>query len=68
MKLSDVSSLPPTLRAEEAAEAFDVSTWSLYEAVKRGDAPVMPLRIGRSLRWPTASVLRAIGIEPDGAT
>lgn len=63
LTLSDLRGLPPVLTAEEAAPLWGISVWSLYEASKRGGAPVAPLRIGRSLRWPTAAVLRSIDVN-----
>lgn len=63
MKLSEVDDLPPTLDGHQAAELLGCSYWHLLELVKRGEAPVEPLRLGRSLRWPTAAVLRALGID-----
>ena len=63
LTLAELRDLPPTLSTEEAAPFWRVSPWSLYERVKRGDAPVEPLHIGRTLRWPTASVLRSVGID-----
>ncbi len=64
VSLSQLRSLPPTLTAEEAGAFWSLSAWSVYEATKRGDVPVEPIRIGRSLRWATAAVLRSIGIDP----
>lgn len=55
-------SLPPTLDGRATAELFGCSYWSLLEQVKRGDCPVMPLRLGKRYRWPTALVLEAVGL------
>lgn len=55
-----------TLDAKEAAAVLGVSTWTLYETVKAGTCPVEPLRVGKRLRWPTALVLRAVGISAGG--
>ncbi len=66
MRLADLSALPPTLRAEQVAELFDCSTWSVYEAQRRGDFPVPAVRVGRSLRWPTARCLEALGLQANG--
>ena len=66
MRLSDLSDLPPTLRAEAVAELLDVSVWSLRESVKAHTAPVMPLRVGRRQVWPTAQVLAVLGIGANG--
>jgi len=55
--------LPPTLGAREVAELWGVARWAVYEHVEDGQLPVAPLRVGRALRWPTALVLEALGIE-----
>jgi predicted site-specific integrase-resolvase len=57
--------LPPTLDASQTAELLGVSYWTLLRAVKAGTSPVEPLRVGRSLRFATARVLAALGIESD---
>lgn len=56
-----------TLTTEEFAEQLGVSAWSLYQAVRRGDPPIPPVRVGRRLLWPRASVDALLGIE-DGPT
>jgi predicted DNA-binding transcriptional regulator AlpA len=55
----------PTLDADEVATLLDVSTWTLYEQVKKETLPpeLMPLRVGRAMRWPTSRVISALGIE-----
>jgi hypothetical protein len=59
----EVVDLPPTLTAAETAELFGVHVESLRALVRQGKAPVAPLRLGRALRFPTARVLAALGIE-----
>lgn len=53
----------PTLSSSEAAGMFDVSTETLLRLARKGEAPVEPLRLGRALRWPTARILEALGLE-----
>ena len=36
----------------------------LWGLARTGSAPVAPLHLGRKLVWPTALVLRSVGIEP----
>jgi len=43
-----------TLHAEELAARLGVSTWTVYESVRRGDCPIRPIRIGKRLVWPKA--------------
>jgi predicted DNA-binding transcriptional regulator AlpA len=58
--------LPPTLTAEQIGEIFGLSTYSVYSGARKGDLPVAPIRVGgRLLRWPTASVLRVLGLVDD---
>ena len=59
MKIPDPSE-QPTLGAEEVADLYGCSSWSIYK--NKGDLPVAPIRVGRSLRWPTLSVLRSLGL------
>jgi predicted DNA-binding transcriptional regulator AlpA len=64
--LLGLEALPPTLRTEQAAALYDCSAWSLYDLVRRDEAPVAPIRLGRSLRWPTQKILASLGIDADG--
>ena len=66
IRMSGLADLPPTLDGRQVAELFGCSYWSLLEQVKDGACPVAPLRLGRKLRWPTAQVLRVLGVEPGG--
>lgn len=63
VRLSDVDSLPTTLAAPEVAELLGVGVDHLYRLVRDGRCPIAPVRLGRRLRWPTATVLRELGIE-----
>lgn len=56
---------PATYTADEVADLLGVSTWSLYESVRRGDPPFPPIRVGRRLVWPRALVDRALGLADD---
>ena len=49
--------------AEEAAALFGVSEWAWYQSARRGDCPVMPIRVGRRLLWPKAAVDRLLGLD-----
>jgi len=52
---------PATYTAEEVADLLGVSAWSIYASVKNGICPVPPIRVGRRLVWPKASVDRLLG-------
>src|ERR1035437_8846882 len=45
------------------ADMLGCSYWSLLEQVKSGTCPVMPIALGHKYRWPTASVLRLLGVD-----
>jgi predicted DNA-binding transcriptional regulator AlpA len=60
--------LSPTLSANETASLLGVSYWTLLRAVNSGTCPVEPLRLGRSLRFPTAMILDLLGIESKDTT
>jgi excisionase family DNA binding protein len=51
-----------TMTASELAELLGVSTWAVYEAVRRGDCPVAPIRVGRRLLWPRSNVDALLGL------
>src|SRR4051794_17380651 len=65
---SEAADLPPTLTAAQVAGLWGVARWSIYVNAEQGTLPVAPLRVGRSLRWPTVPVLRSVGIDPDSLT
>ena len=71
MRLADLLDLPPVLSTEQMAEVT-VTDKKFWWAVARHEveAPfeITPIRVGRTLRWPTAPVLRALGIEVSGDT
>lgn len=56
-----------TYTAKELAELLDVSEWGIYQAVRLGNCPFQPIRIGRRLVWPRAIVDRALGLSGDAA-
>jgi predicted DNA-binding transcriptional regulator AlpA len=62
MRIDD--DLPPTLATGETAELYGVSRDHLWALAREGRAPVEPLRLGRTLRWPTALVLESLGLGP----
>ncbi|MDA8302129.1 MAG: helix-turn-helix domain-containing protein [Actinomycetota bacterium] len=49
-----------TYTAEQVAAFMGVSKWAVYEAVRRGECPVPPIRWGRRLVWPAAAVDRLL--------
>lgn len=64
----NIADLPPALTTEQAAELFGCSPDLLWKCAREHTAPVEPLRIGtRTLRWPTAKLLAALGLEQEEA-
>lgn len=51
----------------EFAGLFGRSYTSVQEAARRGELPVTPIRVGRSLMFPKPIVDRLLGIEPTHA-
>jgi excisionase family DNA binding protein len=58
----DTAALPPALTTAEAAELLGVPVAHLWKLAREGSAPVPVLRLGRSLRWPTRPILKALGL------
>ncbi|MEM9565075.1 MAG: hypothetical protein AAGA93_20795 [Actinomycetota bacterium] len=59
-----------TLTTAELAPLLGASTWMLYELAKAGEGVELPdgrvvraLRVGRSVRWPAAPILDALGLN-----
>jgi excisionase family DNA binding protein len=63
--ISDVGSLPAVLTSEEMAELLGVSVHHIWALAREGSAPVEPLKLGRSYRWPTARLLALLGLAPE---
>jgi excisionase family DNA binding protein len=53
-----LSTLGPPLKPVDAAAELNVSVWTLYESVKRGE--IRALRLGRCLRIPRAEIARLL--------
>lgn len=54
-----------TYSAQELAELLGVSSHTIYEQVKRGTCPVMPIRIGHRMVWPKHRVDQLLGQGPE---
>lgn len=52
-----------TYSLKQTAELFGVGRTAFWEAMKRGDLPVTPIRIGGQWRFPKARVHKVLGIE-----
>lgn len=51
----------PTLSVKEAASLFGVAQSTIYDAVRRGELPV--IRIGRRKLLPTAALMTMVGLQ-----
>lgn len=63
--VGDVTTLPAVLTTKEAAELLGVSVDHLWSLARTGEAPVEPLKLGRSYRWPTRLLLDRLGFYAD---
>lgn len=50
-----------TLTVPETAAVLGVSPWSLYAAVKAGESPVPPIRVGRRILFSRQAVSALLG-------
>lgn len=59
----------PTMSVDSIAPVLGVCSETVYAMIRRGDLErlgIRVLKLGRSLRIPTADVRRAVGLPPDG--
>ena len=57
-----------TVRVKEFAELLGVSTWAVYESVRRRKCPVDPIILGRRIVWSRAAVERLLQIVRPSAS
>jgi excisionase family DNA binding protein len=62
--MANLEQLPPTISVEHAGRLLGLGRSASYEAVQRGELPV--LRFGRRFLVPTARVLDMLGLGPGG--
>ena len=63
MNLEDLRSLPPTLTARELSNILSIGLNQVYALARSDDLPV--LRLGVTLRFPTARILKMLGLDDD---
>lgn len=61
MTLIEARQLPTVLTVEQGGRLFGLSRSAAYEAVARGELPV--IRFGRRMVVPTARVLSMLGLD-----
>ncbi len=59
--------LPPTVSVEQAGEMLGIGRTLAYRLAARGELPVPVVRIGRSLKVPTAPLLALLGLNGTGS-
>jgi hypothetical protein len=50
----------------DAARAFGLGRARAFELARRGELPFVVYRLGRSWTVPTATLRRALGLDPEG--
>jgi predicted DNA-binding transcriptional regulator AlpA len=66
LTLAEAAALPPTLSLTEAALLLGIGRTSAYQMAAAGTFPVPVLRLGRSIRVPTAPLLHLLGLSVPG--
>ena len=67
MTLDELRRLPPTTVPPEVAfQALGCGRTAGYASIRAGTFPVPVLRLGRVIKIPTAPLLKALGLEPEG--
>lgn len=56
----------PTVSIPVVAKCFHIHKTTAYELAQRGELGVRVLRLGRTLRVPTADLRRVLGLSDDG--
>jgi predicted DNA-binding transcriptional regulator AlpA len=59
----DVARLPAAVDVPTAARALGIGRTTGYALARAGDFPCRVIRVGRSLRVPTADLRRALGLD-----
>lgn len=63
----ELRALPSMLTVSQAASLLQISRSSAYKAVQSGEWPTRVVRVGRTVRIPTAEVLRLLGLAGGGS-
>lgn len=67
MKLEQIADLPLVVGTDVAADMLGIDVDTLRRLVREHRSPVEPITCGRVLRWPTARLLDALGLQRDNA-
>jgi hypothetical protein len=64
LTLAQAAQLPPALDVPSAARLLGISRSAAYQLVAADELPVPVLRLGHTLRIPTAPLLALLGLTP----
>jgi hypothetical protein len=68
MTNDELRALPATVSLTTAARALGCGRTLAYDLARRGQFPCRVLHLGRRYRVPTADLLHALGLPPEGLT
>jgi excisionase family DNA binding protein len=63
LTFAEVFDLPLSVDLRTAARALGVCSQTAYRLIHRGSFPCRVIRLGHQYRIPTASLMRALGVE-----
>ncbi|TQE40260.1 DNA-binding protein [Streptomyces ipomoeae] len=63
MRMEELLALPATVNVVTAGRALGISPNTAYELIRNGQFPVRTLRLGNTLKVPTALLWEALGVK-----
>ncbi|WP_432034226.1 DNA-binding protein [Streptomyces antibioticus] len=63
MGMEELLALPATVNVVTAGRALGISPNTAYELIRNGEFPVRTLRLGSTLKVPTALLWEALGVK-----
>ncbi len=67
MNRTELAALPAVVDVSTAAQALGLGKTAAYELIRCGQWPTPVLRLGKSIRIPTAPLLALLGLPPEVA-
>ncbi|MFI9149515.1 DNA-binding protein [Streptomyces sp. NPDC053367] len=64
MTLEELLALPPTVNVTTAARALGIGVHKAYSLIRNGSFPVQTLRLGSTVKVPTAALWAVLGVTP----
>ncbi len=65
MNRTELTALPAVVDVSTAAQALGLGKTAAYELIRCGQWPTPVLRLGKSIRIPTAPLLALLGLPPE---